>query len=405
MATHDLNPGPFCGRKSEDAEAWLKSVMYWVVYKKLNAESAMAAVALLLKDGALLWYDNLEEDVKHSAENFVREFKKRYVTPDEINKWKDVLAVYDEKHTDGQCVNDYIDLVLKRGSKAKASEEQILAAIIGGLRPNIRRHVLQHEPRTVQDVRKWGSIAESTEEQDNRPSNDLTAAVEEIKKQSAAVRELKEQFENINVRGISCGNASSPSPSARGTPFSARTWRESFPSAERAVYNNYASDGEVRSRGGRNHHQSTSANFTSPPKSNSEYVLRDYTDYGANDWHQDAARAGHGALDYRDAGDRFQPFESTYSDCATAQRSGRLNDSRPCLPPSRDTTLQFERGGRPQMFYNSDRRQNAVMPHDTRCGNCGGEHEWGQCPARGSQCRNCLRFNHWSSVCRNNQLF
>ena len=58
MSNHDLNPGPFCGRKSEDAEAWLKAVMNWVVYKRLNAEAAMAAVALLLKEGALQWFDN-----------------------------------------------------------------------------------------------------------------------------------------------------------------------------------------------------------------------------------------------------------------------------------------------------------------------------------------------------------
>ena len=64
MSNHDLNPGPFCGRKSEDAEAWLKAVMNWVVYKRLNVEAAMAAVALLLKEGALQWFDNLQDDIK-----------------------------------------------------------------------------------------------------------------------------------------------------------------------------------------------------------------------------------------------------------------------------------------------------------------------------------------------------
>ena len=58
MSNHDLNPGPFCGRKSEDAEAWLKAVMNWVVYKRLNVVAALAAVALLLKEGALQWFDN-----------------------------------------------------------------------------------------------------------------------------------------------------------------------------------------------------------------------------------------------------------------------------------------------------------------------------------------------------------
>ena len=72
MSHHDLNPGPFCGRKSEDAEAWLKAVMNWAVYKRLNVEAAMAAVALLLKEGALQWFNNLQDDQRGSMAEFTR---------------------------------------------------------------------------------------------------------------------------------------------------------------------------------------------------------------------------------------------------------------------------------------------------------------------------------------------
>ena len=209
MSNHDLNPGPFCGRKSEDAEAWLKAVMNWVVYKRLNAEAAMAAVALLLKEGALQWFYNLQDDIQGSMADFTREFKQRYITPNETNRWKDIVAVYEVKQTDGQSVNDYIDLVQKKGLKAEAKEEQVLAAIIGGLRPSIRQSVLQHEPRTVQDIRKWGSVAESAEGQEGESSSALSAAVEEMKRQSSVLSELKEQFQSIQVRGISRTNARS----------------------------------------------------------------------------------------------------------------------------------------------------------------------------------------------------
>ena len=182
MSNYDLNPGSFCGRKSKDAEAWLKAVMNWAVYKRLNVEAALAAVALLLKEGALQWFDNLQVEIKGSMEDFTREFKKRYITPDETNRWKDIIAVYEVKQINGQSVNDYIDFVQKKGLKAEAKEEQVLAAIIGGLRPSIRQSVLQHEPRTVQDIRKWGSVAESAEGQEGESSSALSAAVEEMKK-------------------------------------------------------------------------------------------------------------------------------------------------------------------------------------------------------------------------------
>ena len=75
MNSHDLNPGSFSGRKSEDAEQWHKAIMNWIVYKKLNARTATAAIGLLLKDGALQWFDNLDEKIRTSLEDFQEEFK------------------------------------------------------------------------------------------------------------------------------------------------------------------------------------------------------------------------------------------------------------------------------------------------------------------------------------------
>ena len=39
------------------------------------------------------------------------------------------------------------------------------------------------------------------------------------------------------------------------------------------------------------------------------------------------------------------------------------------------------------------------------CRNCGGEwpHKNGQCPARGKECRNCLKYNHFARVCRSSR--
>ena len=150
MTSYDLNPGPFYGRKLENAETWFDAIKNWTVYKRLNPESAIAAVALLLREGALMWFNNLEEDTRRSADAFTREFNKRYIAPNNVDKWKKIVAVYNVKQNPEQSVDDYIDFMQNMGRKAKANNEQVLAAIIEGLRPYIHRNVLQHEPKIIQ---------------------------------------------------------------------------------------------------------------------------------------------------------------------------------------------------------------------------------------------------------------
>ena len=401
MSNHDLNPGPFCGRKSEDAEAWLKAVMNWVVYKRLHAEAAMAAVALLLKEGALQWFYNLQDDIRSSMADFTREFKQRYITPNETNRWKDIVAVYEVKQTDGQSVNDFIDLVQKKGLKAEAKEEQVLAAILGGLRPSIRQSVLQHEPRTVQDIRKWGSVAESAEGQEGESSSALSAAVEEMKKQSSVLSELKEKLQSIQLRGISRTNARSPSPDAQRYHFDDQSQRRrgSSPSAE-----DYTSS-DWNLRHGRGNDPSTCRRnvYTDQSERDYNYGARDYTNDGEALYHE-VTNTDYGAFNNRNTGDRLQqPFEHYYGEYEYERQPDRCIGS-PQLSYA-TPALQYQRGGRPQMFYNSDRRHYTEEPRNKPCGNCGHMHELGQCPAWNSQCRRCLRPHHWSSMCRSNQQF
>ena len=60
MANRDITPGSFSGQKSEDAEDWLHAITFWVQYRNLNEQSAIAAAALLMRDGALQWFNSLD---------------------------------------------------------------------------------------------------------------------------------------------------------------------------------------------------------------------------------------------------------------------------------------------------------------------------------------------------------
>ena len=309
--------------------------------------------------------------------------------------------MYQVKQTDGQSVNDYIDLVQKKGLKAEAKEEQVLAVIIGGLRPSIRQSVLQHEPKTVQDIRKWGSVAESAEGQDGGSLSDLSPAVEEMKRQSSVLSELKEQFQSIQVRGISRTNARSPSPDAQRyhSDDQGQRRRGSSPSAE-----DYTSSDWNRRHGRGNDPSTRRQNaYICPPRRDYNYEARHYTNDGESLYHE-VSNTGYGEFNNCNTGDRFQqPFERYYGVCEYERQPDQCNGSSP--PSYANPALQYQRGGRPQMFYNSDRRHYTEEPRNKPCRNCGRMHEWGHCPAWNSQCRRCQRLHHWSSMCRSNQQF
>ena len=396
MTTYDLNPGPFCGRKSEDAEAWLKAVKHWVVYKRLNDVSAMAAVALLLKEGALQWFGNLKEDVRGSIVDFTREFHKRYITPNEINKWKEIVEVFKSQQVNGQSVDEFVDQVQNKGIKAEANEEQILATIIGGLHPHIRQQVLQHEPKTTQDIRKWGSIAESNEENQTGPSSQLNAAIKEMKEQSVTLKKLQEQLQTINVWGISPVNV----------PSSHRNWREATLRDEEVNYTDYPSCSWDRDLGCNSIPPGSRENDNSqrerPSRDRYKYEVQGLP-YDSAETRYPLTRADHVTFNHAAEDHSRQPFEFDDGSYEWRQQSSQF-----CFTPSqphRDVPLHFQRGSRPQVYYNRDRHQNIEAPRDPTCGNCGQIHEWGQCPAFGSQCCMCLRFHHLGSVCRSSQQF
>ena len=178
------------------------------------------------------------ESTRNSMRAFGAAFKDRYINA-KTDQWKEIVAVFDLKQTAGQSVEDFIALVLKKGKKAQAANEQLRAAIIKGLRPYLRQQVLQHEPQSIDEIRKWALVAESTEAQDDRPSSDLVAAVEEMKKQSAAVRDLQEQIQRIHLRGLSWNRPAdrSPSPGPRVRFNETTSERQGTPPPQRQEQN------------------------------------------------------------------------------------------------------------------------------------------------------------------------
>ena len=162
MANSNLMPSHFYGLISEDSESWIRDVDHWMAFKKLDENGKLGLIPLLLKEGARYWYDNLDANTQkdtfaHVKENFSNQYKR-----DEAIKWKDAAEVWTVRQEQNQSVEAYISGIQMRAQKTNMSEEQTRFSVINGLKPHIRQAVLQHEIGSVEDIRKWATIAESS---------------------------------------------------------------------------------------------------------------------------------------------------------------------------------------------------------------------------------------------------
>src|ERR1051325_8572454 len=175
MAHHTslLAPDVFRGTKGEEAEEWLTSVNHWLKFKQFTDAQSCTELPVLLRDSALCWYNALPDATKADLTLVTEAFLRRYKT-DGITGWQDNAAIWTTKQQPTQSVDDYINLMEKKAAKTTAPAEQKRHAVIHGLRPAIRQQVLQHEITTVDQVRHWGNIAESSESQAENQSEVAT---------------------------------------------------------------------------------------------------------------------------------------------------------------------------------------------------------------------------------------
>ena len=183
-SSEGLSPPTFSGRSDEDAEGWLFAIRNWLQFRRLNAEQAIAAVTLLFKGSAKQWVCTLTEIA--SVDALLNAFQGRYVNNG--NKWLDLLSCLDVQQEKGQPIEDYISLVLQKASKAQMSNDQLIAAVLRGLRPEVRRQILTHDITSLDDVRKWGALAMLPYEGADETTPALAA---ELAKLRQSIAELK----------------------------------------------------------------------------------------------------------------------------------------------------------------------------------------------------------------------
>jgi len=130
------------------------------VFRGFSDQERLRLMAVLLRDEASDWYDNLEDAIKQSWLGLKDAFEQRF-QHSEVLRWRKASDLWQRAQGVGESVDSYITSVRKLAKAVGVTGEQLRHAIQKGLRPQILAHVIQAQPTTVDDLVKAARVAEA----------------------------------------------------------------------------------------------------------------------------------------------------------------------------------------------------------------------------------------------------
>lgn len=207
MTSSEPGPGHFCGRVDEDGQSWLATFELWLRFRSINGERKAAALALHLKDSAAAWYQSLADNRRDTYDNLRAAFVERYGTA-RLQPWQRAGLAWTIEQQPTQTVDDYMVAVLNAGRDAGLTDQQLVNAVIKGLRPSIRQYVIRQQPTDIDELRAAATLAEQTE----FPPTTTPSSTDAI---AATVARLENQLKQLTVAALAGRQQRSPSPLRR----------------------------------------------------------------------------------------------------------------------------------------------------------------------------------------------
>lgn len=129
-------------------------------YKGLAGNKKLAAFALCLRGAARDWHDGLPREVRENWDRLRERFLEVY-KPRQETLWAKERDLYHRHQAEDMPVLSFISGIAKEARELRLRDEQLINLIIGGLRPDIRRYVLDREPRDMDQLLEAASRAEA----------------------------------------------------------------------------------------------------------------------------------------------------------------------------------------------------------------------------------------------------
>jgi uncharacterized protein (DUF2267 family) len=202
-----FTPKQFSGslKDTNHVDKWLEHFTYYAEFRCLSADRKLQLFKLLLTDQAADWFRALPHDIKEDLELLMAAFKERFAQ-NELHRWQNASSMWTRQQGEDESVDEFITAIRNLARLIPINdEEQIKFAIIKGLKRDIKQHVLQADPKTLEDITKAARIAEvayTSTKADNKVA-DLTKQV----------TELVEHLKKSTINSIQTAHRSrSPSP-------------------------------------------------------------------------------------------------------------------------------------------------------------------------------------------------
>ncbi len=188
-----FTPKPFAGGKKDgDAvEKWLDYFQQYVTFRQLDNGKRLQLFKLLLVEQAADWLKTLPDAIANDYNTLLIAFQQRFALT-ELQKWKKAAHMWEREQKTGESVDTYITEMKRAAKQIPITDQRLIRfAIIRGLRPQIRLHVLQSQADSLDKVVEAARVAEAALEATN---SDADKSVTELTKQiSVLIDQLQQQ--------------------------------------------------------------------------------------------------------------------------------------------------------------------------------------------------------------------
>jgi hypothetical protein len=148
------------GLSKENPKDFLKKFERYCNFLGIQDDDRHTTFSVVLEGPAASWWEELDNDKKDTWQKLKNEFTERFIT----NRKKEILReIKDRKMTATETVEDYTVSMNELFSSSDITEDQKIEDYIGGLRADIRLHVIAMEPDTYQEAVKKARTGERLE--------------------------------------------------------------------------------------------------------------------------------------------------------------------------------------------------------------------------------------------------
>jgi hypothetical protein len=218
-----FTPAQFTGNEkdTEKTERWIEYFNNYTSFRGIDEPAKLKLFKLLLTGPAAEWIRSLPTNITDNFPLLTIEFRQRFSMTD-ITRWQKATSMWTREQAANESVDAYITDIINMARIVPITDKELIRfAIIKGLKTNIKIHVLQSEPKSIDDVTRTARVAEAAQAATNKSDTDVSALSTQM---AEMIKMMKSNATAtiLNVNAPTPQQHRSPSPANRRVQFEER---------------------------------------------------------------------------------------------------------------------------------------------------------------------------------------